>query len=269
MKRAVISSFLFTLLFVGIASASYISLTTTISDITIEDIVQTNVKLMNSGDEAAFNLHVSLLLPDGFKSDEISVARLDANASFEKNISITRIKEISPGRYPIVVMTEYTDANGYLLSAISHTSLIYKTSTTSKVTGSISELALEGKSIKKLEVTLRNLDDTTHEVKVELFLPRELKTANSEKTFLLVTKEEKNVEFDVSNLAALEGSSYVILASLEYEDRLHYSSFASGIIKIEKKEEIFSLNNLILVLTGIIILFIYYEARRILKRKSK
>jgi hypothetical protein len=267
--RKLIVFLTFLLFFGSIASASFISLTTTVSEITIENKTQVSINITNSGDEAAFSLQISLILPQEIESDKIFIERLDQNASFEGIINLTRKKELIPGRYPVVVLIDYEDANNYPFSAISPSSLVYKTPTLSKVSGSISELTLTGKESKKLILNLKNLDDIAHEIKLKLFLPRELKTLEREKTLTLKEKEERKIEFEISNLAALEGSSYVVLASIEYEDNLHYSSFATGIIKIEKEKEFFSNEYLIFLLSLFVIIFICYETYRKISKKKK
>jgi hypothetical protein len=149
MKRLVISLIVFFLFLCNIASASFISLTTSISGIIIENSTQTSVKIINSGDETAYSLQISLILPEGFEADKISIRNLTPNSSFEGIFNITRKKDLIPGKYPAIVLTEYADANGYPFSAISPTSIIYKVNTLSKVFGSISELTLTGKESKK------------------------------------------------------------------------------------------------------------------------
>jgi hypothetical protein len=201
-----------------------------------EKTAKTHVKLLNSGDETAFNVQISLIT-DSFKTDQLYVGNLDPNIPFEGDLNITKTKEISPGDYPLVVLTDYTDANSYPFSSVSQNYINYKTHTVSRVSGVISELTLSGKESKKLVLTVRNLDDVTHEVKIKLFVPRELKIDSDKLNLTIKSKEEKTLNFDVSSFSALSGSSYVVLASLEYEqDGLHYSSFAQNIVSIVEKK---------------------------------
>jgi hypothetical protein len=201
-----------------------------------EKTAKTHVKLLNSGDEAAYNVQISLIT-DSFKTDQAYVGNLDPNVPFEEDLNITRTKEIFSGSYPLVVMTDYTDANSYPFSSVSQNYIIYKTRTGSKVSGTFSELNLTGKESKKLVLTLRNLDNAPHDVKVKLFIPRELKVLNEDRNLSIESKEEKTLDFDISSFSALAGSSYVVLASLEYEqDGLHYSSFAQNIVSIVEKK---------------------------------
>jgi len=229
--------------------ASFVSLTTSIQEIVIENRTQTYLEITNSGDEMALSLSISLILPDGFYSDKIFLDKLNSNSTFRGTLNITRIKELAPGRYPAVVLIEYTDVNSYPFSAISPAILIYTIPTFSKIYGSISGLSLKGKNPGKLTLNLKNLDDVEHEVRIRLFLPRELKSEETEKSILLKSKEEKNLEFKVSNFAALPGSKYIVIASIEYEDKLHYSSLASGIVKIDVGN---SINKIPLTLVAIL-----------------
>jgi len=243
--------------------ASVISLTTTIDAETMsKNSAKLHIKLLNSGDEAAHNVQISSLTED-FKTDIINVGVLEMNTPFEGDMNVSRTKEINPGNYPIVVLTDYADANGYPFSSISRVDLTYKTRTVSKVSGVISELSLSGKENKKLILTVRNLDNIPHDIKVKLFLPRELKSSDEERSLSLGSKEEKILNFDVSSFSALTGSSYVILTSLEYEqDNLHYSSFAQSIINItEKKAPSIPFWLPIMTFSVLLIIFVYYFKR--------
>ncbi|MBI4010067.1 MAG: hypothetical protein HY361_02645 [Candidatus Aenigmarchaeota archaeon] len=256
------------LILINTASASFITLSTTISEIRIENSAQANIKLVNSGDEPALNLHISLILPEGFESDEINLDKLNPNATFEGIINITRTKELLAGRYPATVLTEYTDINGYLFSSISPASIVYKASTNSKVTGSISELRLGASGSENLILDIKNLDEIRHEIKVKLFLPRELKTNDYEKTVAVNAKEKYQMEFSVSNLAALKGSAYVILTSLEYDyNNMHYSSQATAVAKVGDATIPQNFPWIHISIFLLIVIFIYFQIKSKAGRK--
>ncbi len=254
------------LLTIQIALATVISLTTTISTVTMtgkSSIIQ--VKLLNSGDETAYNVQFSLI-NDSFNADKLYVGNLDLNIPFDGNLTITKTKEILPGNYLLVFLTDYADANGYPFSSISRTDLTYKTPSKSLISGNFGELTLSGKQIKKLVLSVKNLDSTSHEVKVRLFLPRELKSDNDNRVLSIPSKEEKKLDFDVSSFSALAGSSYVVLASLEYdENNEHYSSLAQTMIRITEDKGIsFNLPSWlpIIVVVGLIAVFVYFQFRK-------
>jgi len=260
MKKLII---LLILLFIpNLVSAGVISLTTTIStDLMIEDDTKIHVKLLNSGDEPAYNVQISLLSED-FESNPIFAGVLSPNEPFEEYFNVTLTKEILPGNYPITVLVDYADANGYPFSSVSPSSIIYKNPIPSIVSGDISEISLSSKKSKKLTLNVRNLDDVSHDVNVKLILPRELKVVDDQKIISIEPKEEKQLNFEVSSVSALVGSSYVALASLEYEDDLHHSSFARGIIKIVEEDPFeFPIWLPILSFCCLLIIFFYYFIR--------
>jgi len=264
MNSRKLAFFIIWLLIIQTVSATFISITTTITTDTMTGgIAKTHVKLLNSGDETAYNVQVSLIT-DTFKTDQIYVGNLDPKIPFEGNLNITKTKEIPSGSYPLVVLTDYSDANGYPFSSVSPTYMTYKNPTVSKVSGAFSELSLSGKESKKIELTLRNLDSIKHDLKIKLILPRELKVEQEDKNLSIGSKEEKKLDFDVSSFSALAGSSYVVLASIEYDDNnLHYSSFAQTIIKIIEEGKV---NTIPLpsywpvgIAVVLILIFLYYQ----------
>jgi len=197
-----------------------------------EDVTKIHVKLLNSGDEAAHNVKLSLLAT-GFSANPIFVGKLNPNDPFEEDFDVTLTEEILPGNYPVVILTDYADANMYPFSSVFSSSIVYKTPTVSRISGIMREVSLTGKESKKLTLSIRNLDDKEHDVDVKLILPREIKAVDGEKTISIGSKQEKSLDFEVSSLSAISGSTYAILASMEYEDEFHYSSFANGIIRID------------------------------------
>ena len=262
MKTKILILLFIFLLIPRIASAGFISLTTVIStDLMTENNTKPHVKLLNSGDEPAYNVQISLLSED-FESKPIYVGVLSPNEPFEEYFNVTLAKDILPGSYPITVLVDYEDANGYPFSSVSPSSIVYKNPSLSRVSGDIPEISLSGKKSKKLTLNIRNLDDVSHDVNVELTLPRELKVVDTKKIINIESKEEKELNFEVSSISALVGSNYVALASLEYEDDSHHSSFARGIIKIvEEKPFEFPIWLPILSFCVLLIISVYYFIR--------
>jgi hypothetical protein len=256
-------------------SASVISLRTTVNtDILIGNKTDVKVELENLGDESAYNLQISLI-NDFFKTDEANIKELTPNNPLKIVLNATLIKTITEGRYPAFVLVDYTDANDYPFSSVSPTYIVYKTQTVSKISGLINGVSLTGKESKKLTLSIRNIDDKEHEVTVKLILPREITTDSEEKTVNIGTKEEKTLEFEVSSLSAISGSNYVVITSMEYEDKgLHYSSVASGTIKIGvesiKKQEFNETNILsyVVLVISIIIILIYLYPKYIKRGKK-
>lgn len=259
----------------SLVSAGVISLTTTVStDIMNTSTGQIQIMIVNSGDEAAHDVQLSLISED-FDSDPVYVGILQPNSPFEGTMNITLNKGIFSGNYPLVLLTEYTDANGYPFSSVSPVTLTYKTRSVSMLSGIFSDISLLGKNPKNLPLTIRNVDDVPHYVKVKLFLSRELKVDESEKRLTIESKGEEELNFRVSNLGGLEGSSYVVLASVEYDEDFHYSSFGRGMIRIgseKNKGHVFSnakLVGYVILLLSVFIILLYLRSKIEFKKKGE
>ncbi|MCD6093125.1 MAG: hypothetical protein J7J38_03880 [Candidatus Aenigmarchaeota archaeon] len=253
MKKLVI---LFILLFSNISFAGYISLTTSMENIFIyNNSAEINISLLNSGDEPAFNTKLFLVLPDGFKVNELFVGTLKQNNTFVGQFNISVVKNIIPGKYTFAVLTEYSDANGYGFSSVSPSTIIYKKPTSTKISGFIKELKLGEKETKNLELKILNRDTEEHNIRAHLYLPNELVAKENDKTVLIKPNEEKEIDFSISNFGALLGSSYIVFASVEYEeDWLHYSTIVRGIVNIEKGDYSWIIICIVLILITIFVI---------------
>lgn len=254
------------LFFVSFNSAKYISISTSVS---VENMITgnesgINIQTKNSGDESAYDVQLSLILPPNLKTENMFVGELKPNKPYDGNFTISAINSIIPGKYTIGILTDYKDANGYQFSSVSPNSLIVKRPTTSMISARISEMELGDKETKKINLQIRNLDEKSHNLKMRLYLPRELKTTIAEKIITINPREERQIEFDISSFGALVGSSYVIFTSLDYEgDGLHYSSVASGIIKIVESKKGFDFSGWIPIAIVIVLIavFVFYQFR--------
>ena len=263
MKKT-IASILFILFLLPLASASYISLTTTVKSGTIfNETTDLYVSIEQHGDEAAYDVSVVPLLPDFFSyQGSLSKERLDPQKKLEGNFTINILNKILPGQYPAVLKVIYHDANMYPFSTISPYLITYKEKVNSGVYGTISDLEIAKKGSGNLVLDVRNLDEIQHDINIKLYLPNELKSENMEKHLTIGPKEEKQVKYEVSSFGALTGSSYSIFASIEYEDDYHYTTFARGLVKIvEKKENPHFLWFLIVLFAVLLLVFVYFKIR--------
>lgn len=223
------------LFFVSLNSARYISISTSVS---VENMITgnesgINILLRNTGDESAYDVQLSLILPPGIKTENMFVGELKPDRPYKGNFTVSAVNDIIPGKYTIGILTDYKDANGYQFSSVSPNSLIVKKPTSSMISARIPGMELGDKETKKINLQVRNLDDKQHNLNIRLFLPRELRGEAKNREIRINPMEEKNIEFEISPFGALVGSSYVIFASLDYEEEgLHYSPVASGIVKI-------------------------------------
>jgi hypothetical protein len=258
------------LAFVGLSAGSFISLTPSIDN---ENIVSGNVSVLgfslsNSGDEPAYDVVVSLFLPDGMSAENLFAGRLDDGGSFSGSFRIRLNDSILPGAYSIPLIVDYKDANGHPFSAVYAFSQVVRDAAFSKVTPRFAPLNVTEDGGGDLKLSLRNLDDKAHQVKVRFFLPRELRSDEEEKTVAVSAKSDSDTAFAVSSFDALAGSSYAVFAVVSYEeDGVHYSTYSSGIVNVVAEKPTIGGMSIpswvpIAVLAALILIFLVYQFRK-------
>ncbi|HEX55505.1 MAG: hypothetical protein DRO90_00570 [Candidatus Altiarchaeales archaeon] len=264
--------FLILIMLVGTVNGSYITINTIISaeEIIYGNETVINVTVSNLGDEPAYGIIISLILPEGFSSDEIYVGRLNPNENFTGRFFVRIDDNLLPGRYEIGVITDYKDLNDYPFSAISKKSIVLGRDTISKVLLSVSNVEISRD--EKLIIRLRNLDTTEHQVRVRLFLPREFSSNLISRDIRIDPREEKYIEAKIENLNALVGSSYFIFATLEYEyNNMHHSYSSAAILKVVEEEDGEGIDliflSLIIIFVLLLIMFILLRFRGNERRK--
>jgi hypothetical protein len=247
----------------SIVSATFISISSEISDIEIGDTTgHSSISIKNNGDEAAHEVSFSFNLPEGFVGEETFIGRLDPGASFEMKFNVTSSENVLVGTHPSTVIVSYKDANSYPFSAITPFNIIYKKRTSSRVFGIFQDLTLTGDEPEKLSLSIKNPDNEAHKLKLRLYLPRELDVDEQEKTITIGPSEEREVDFSVSSFSALPRSTYAIFASLSYEKNGEiYSAFARGLIHVVEKKPFFTSQKLGISFLVLILIFIIYQVK--------
>lgn len=255
--------FIIFFLYIDIVYARYISLSTTVTTNILTDYKdQINISITNFGDEPAYNVKLNVLTND-FITESVYLNTIDVNENINVTVPINISRELKEGIYLAVLLTEYTDLNGYPLSAISPINLIYKNFKPSKIFIKFNDLSIDEKETKQLQIKIKNIDQKSHTVFLKIFLPNEMISDNSYKEVFLNPNEEKSINFEITNLSGLRGSNYTILALAEYEDEnSHYSSYISGNLSIVENKSTFNLFDLLPIFTIIlIIIFIFYKTK--------
>ena len=243
-----------------IAAASYISIQ---SAVTATDN-KTTIKVTNLGDEAAYNVQLSLDI-NNKKITSNAKRQLGVGESFEWTAPLG-FKSKNPGKYPIILTTNYEDANSYPFSAISVSTFDYKEAAVSDIAAAMSNTQLSDKGVLGLKI--KNTGESAKDATIRLIIPKEL-TADKDKVSIKIPpKSEMAIEFEIEKFSALAGSSYAVFAVIEYdEDGRHYTSMANGIVKVFEKKNIFTNQNLLITLLTILtIVFIYFQFK---KKSSK
>ena len=235
-----------------IAAASYISIQSAVTAAGNK----TTIKVTNLGDEAAYNVQLSLEANNQKTASSIK-KQLGVRESFEWNVPLA-FKTENPGKYPLILTTNYEDANSYPFSAISVSAFDYKQATVSDIAAKISNLELSDKGI--LELKIKNTAESAKDADIRLIVPKEL-TANKDRLSAKVqAKSEMPVNFEIEKFSALAGSSYAVFAVIEYdEEGMHYTSTANGAVKIVEGS-VFSLQKIAVfaMIAVIAVLFAYF-----------
>ncbi len=254
------------LLLIPYSSASYITINSQLTDIfASENSAPVKSTVSNSGDEPAFSVQTSFKTPDGIMFPTLFEAKLGPGAQAD-NFFSANITGIKPGKYPIVTVTEYSDANNYPFSAISSLFLTYKQRTSSNVNGVIEDVQIPKGGKSEARIKIANSGSVGRNANITIFLPKELFASSYTADVKLKPAEQKTVGIEISSLSALPGSTYTVLASMEYEDSgLHYSSFARGLATISKDEGIFS-NTAIAASIFLLFALILLKNRKLKKR---
>lgn len=268
--RKILPVILMVLLFACLVGASFIRISTTFNKIGDAGVIKRDstlidMKVSNTGDEAAHNMQLSLTMPEGFSTNQLFPGMLGVNQTFTGTFEVNVSENVKPGRYPMVLVTHYTDANSYPFSTVSPTYLVFEKPTPILMRGFMPEVSLEGETPAKVKLKVSNTDSKAHDVLIRMHLPNELKASPDSTTIKFAPKETKDVEVGVESFGALPGSNYVVFASLEYDDDMHYSSVISGMIKVVAKEPTFKMpSTTILIIVGVLILLVvaYYQFKK-------
>jgi len=248
------------------ASGKYISLKTTItSDLVNKNEIKSIIFVLNEGDEAAYELEVTPKLPN-----EENVAKpihseiLLPGENFNCNFSIFFNENITPGIYPLVVRIIYHDANMYQFSTVNSHLMKTTECDNSKIRGSLGETDITVEKPGAAMLTIWNDDSKSHELNISFFSPNELKTSFNSQNISINPLEEKQIKIDVGSFGALTGSSYTILASIEYDaEGRHYSSFANGVVRIvEEKQSLLLIIGVVVLFVLLLIIFVVYRFKR-------
>ncbi|HWR58824.1 MAG TPA: hypothetical protein VN328_08055 [Thermodesulfovibrionales bacterium] len=213
------------------AEAGFISFETSTVINVLENRAQAVVTVTNKGDEAAHNVKVTMEIdessfPGSLKN--LLQPKEQYRAEFE-----TALKYKKPGRYPVIVSVEYTDANLYPFTAPSVAYLNYGDSSNARATGTIANATVT--KTGSIRLTINNLDTVEREFNFRMVAPKELLISGPKGGRMIAPGESKTVSFEVRNISALPGSNYPVFAVLGYEDdKYYYSTVATGSVTVAR-----------------------------------
>ncbi len=226
------------------STAGVIQLTTSVNVDTIAEGANQSmvlVQLTNTGDDTAEQVSVSGWSgTNGIRLQNVGARALPPNSSVSVRIPMEISAQVKQGTHALAVIASYQDANGFSFSSVSPMLFSIGSPKDSLMQVLSPTATVSEKGSTTYAVQVRNLGETPTEVNVFLVLPREFSSGGSSTPFQnipLPPKSEKSVEFPITALGALAGSSYVVAAFAIPSERASSSTaaYGRGVVKVERE----------------------------------
>ncbi len=224
------------------------------TSVTIEgNSLKVGVTATNKGTVPAYNVQVHLILL-GEKQSAPVKGQLNKDQSdtvaFERVLSGSK-----KGRYPLIVLVDFHDANQYPFSAVSCTTFYFKEDINPDLVCLGDDTSIEKNGILRFKI--KNLGLSSRTIRTTLILPKELSTPRSQMDFQIDPRAEKMVTFDITNFSALSGASYPVFCCFEYDlGDTHYTAVARAIVNILKMENLFRRTRWLWIILAVILISI-------------
>lgn len=260
-----VTAVLLLLLGPALAGAGSITINMTTSVRLEEGVLSVDLKVTNSGDEAAGSVVPVLRLRDR----EARGARresLGPNQALQETLSVPA-KDLGPGRWPFRVAVDYTDANQYPFQAL-HVALV--------TVGSPSPARIAVPEIKvpaiassgTVRMQVKNLAGVARNVTLNLFVPEELELTDPIPPLEIAAWETKEVRASLINRTALAGSRYPVFVSVEYEDgEVYQTVLAYNTVEIRAPRALLS-RGFLPVVVALVVLWVAVIAWRMVRRRA-
>lgn len=193
------------------------------------DQLTARINVANQGPEAAHRLRYNIFLGQRTAQAE-GAPLLAAGASDQREITLP-FSEQTPGSYGLGARVDYQDAQGYPLSAVAWGLF-------ARERFAAPRLALVGRAGhpwpgQPPAYVLKNPLESPLEVRLSVLVPAEFSPGRLERTLRLAPGQEAAVPLEISNRAALPGSTYPLagLASYLYNGT-HYTAAAQTLLTV-------------------------------------
>ncbi len=189
-----------------------------------------DVKVANSGDEAALAVTPSLLVGDK-KVRGAGTPSLAPSGSHAETLTLP-VGALGEGRWPYRITVDYTDQNQYPFQALLAQPLVVGSPPPAKVAVpaiAAADVAGEG----TLSVTVKNLTPEKRTARVNVLIPEGLEVADPVRTLELDGWKDATLRIPVVNRTALVGSRYPVFVTAEYDDGpVHQAVVAQGSVAV-------------------------------------
>jgi hypothetical protein len=228
--RAVLLSLLVVAAGASAARAGTISISIGQSTRFADGSLVADVKVSNSGDEAA--LSVTPVLRFGDKSVRgAGTPSLGPSASHEETLTLP-VGTLGEGRWPYRIAVDYTDQNQYPFQALLAQAVVVGNPPAAKVAvPAIASADVAGTGT--LSVTVKNLSPDPRSARVGVLIPEGLEATDPARTVDLEGWKDVTLRVPIVNRSALVGSRYPVFVTAEYDDGgLHQAVVAQGVVAV-------------------------------------
>ena len=226
------------------AAAGTISITISQGVAVSADKLMVNLKVGNSGDEAALSVTPSLRFGDQVVRGK-GKESLAPNTSFEETLTLP-VGSLGEGRWPYRIAVDYTDQNQYPFQALQTQAILVGNPPPAKIAvPAIKSDDIAGSGT--LTLTVKNLTADPHTARVSVFVPEGLEATDPVREVKLEGWKEQVLEVPVTNRTALAGSRYPVFVAVEYDDgSVHQAAVAQGMVSVIEVQSFFSRNGRLL-----------------------
>lgn len=225
-----------------------ITLTTSSTSIVFEDGVKIEVTTINSGDETAERVGISMFFQGEVSKSPVK-HRLVPGESFTVRFPII-IPPRASGAYTVLVLVDFHDVKGYPFSALSYTTFAVGPVALPEVFAKPVDVTIVNHGAVKLEI--ENTAQRRLSVKVRLAAPRELRQDPKVISIDIPPGEVEPVVFPIDKWTAREGAVYTVLTLIEYQDdNRHFSSVSENRVRVAEKRDFFKAHWIILLLINL------------------
>jgi len=174
------------------------------------------VMAVNRGDVAAHDVQFEIILDDKTLVGPL-VKKLAVDEKTSADFSLDDIFGI-PGRYPVVIRTNYKDANGYRFTALTVGFYDYQSTVmpVASISGDVIKIPVDGKG--RMSFVLRNDGRTGLKIDLALFVPNELSVSHEQSVIEIGPQQGQTLEYEVENYSALADSRYQVSLVGRYEE---------------------------------------------------
>jgi len=203
-------------------NASYINLQVKPAAVFNRQGVTVRVAVTNKGDEPAMAVQIQAALGARTAQSE-AVESLDVGETCRAAFSLGPAPQ-PPGVHTVILRTRYADANGYLFTALESIPLVTAEPDMRAQAVGVSAMSAVLWKRGKLAVTVTSGAPEPLDARLTLALPDELLCDTPTRDIRLPAGEGATVSFDIRNGHALDGSRYVVIGVLDFEQNGRHAS---------------------------------------------